>query len=174
MARRYCLSLPFQVHFSRMCLAFWRVGLAVRVYLTIPLPGALPVDGGRRTRAAVRLIENRSSQWMRRRSKLSPAHGVLPIRAFPNENSTRVAVEFSCGKLVSSRRVRIASNEATRADVYFDWTWTVSLYVYRDRFIQKQCFIAIPLHRAYIYRLQLIISLTYRSINLLNLYHGKK
>lgn len=35
--------------FPRMCLAFWRAGLAVRVYLTIPLPGALALaeSGGR-------------------------------------------------------------------------------------------------------------------------------
>lgn len=83
---------------------------------------------------------------------------LLPIRAFPNVNSTRVAVEFSCGKLVSSRRVRIASNEATRADVYI--SIGQFLYIY-DCFIQRQCFIS--LHKPYIYRLQLITSHIYCS-----------
>jgi len=74
-------------YFSRMCLAFWRAALA-RVYLTIPLPGALPLAEDacrrrRRRRPPLRLIENRSETSNPRFPDSSPSRG----RVFPCGNS---------------------------------------------------------------------------------------
>ena len=105
LARRYCLPTASSTFFPRMCLAFWRIGLAVRVYLTIPLPGALPLaESEERARAAVRLIENRSARWMLLRSK-AIADTWLPIRVF-RAKARRVVVEFSCGNSFLVRQVQ--------------------------------------------------------------------